>query len=877
LFSTAGPGASQVLTEVMAQEQREWDSTMIEKREILLNNLRRTPGSLDETLQQTVPQGVAYHNAGMTIEERELVESAFREGLILVLTATSTLAAGVNLPAKRVIFRQPYIGNQFLDATRYKQMCGRAGRAGHDKIGESFLIVEQRDMKKAKDLLVEPLKKCTSALCADKIGLSRAVLEVIAAEIVATSNDVELWLKCTLFYEQCGQTSEGYEKVHQTCKDALEYLEKKGFIKWHGGNLQRFSPSPFGTATFLSSLPPRDAMIVAKDLNQARRCFILSSPLHLLYQVTPVTGNPDPPWRSYADIFHRWTSSEDKKVAEQIGIAEQKLFSFSRNPPKFGTSDNDPTLLKYKRFYAAMVLNYLVKENSVGKVASQFEIQRGSLQMLQDKAATFAKMVSQFCQRLNWWDLEVLTNSYAKQLNYGCQADVLPLFEIRAIKGPTARALFKAGLRSVAAVAMSSEAAILQALSANSAFKLRRDSGSDEKALKTIQHHYEKDKNLARAILKGATGLIRQQAAELNQSLVTHAAALEPEAPPATATDHASTATSQPPKQLLHLPEGGGSGPAVGSPRLAASSPAFFGDRERHGNCTCVCVTTKNECEQFWQLVDRHGKDRFGWSVVTGSRRSALAPIFTKGVSVSGKTGTVKTDTLVLHGVCICWSEQEAYYVACIDNDAMREKLLSLICTSPNQKVSFDMKQGLHAISAVTQEPASQLQGEPMDPQLAAWMLDPDIAIAKLDLRQLLKTYGCPPMTLSMMRSWNACVHTCSAFGLMRKLDALLEEQQLHEPFVQTQMKMYPVWVHMELGGFGYDKAQGLEYDKQLAAAVAALEKLAHQQAGKTFELTSPKQVGQVLYQHLQLAPNPKTKVKEGKLRENSPPTISLP
>ena len=64
---------------------------------------------------------------------------------------------------------------------------------------------------------------------------------------------------------------------------------------------------------------------------------------------------------------------------------------------------------------------FLVQEWSVGKVALKFEVQRGSLQLLQDKAATFAKMVSGFCQRLNWWDLEVLTGSYAKQLNYGCQ------------------------------------------------------------------------------------------------------------------------------------------------------------------------------------------------------------------------------------------------------------------------------------------------------------------------------------------------------------------------------------------------------------------------------------------------------------------------
>ncbi len=95
-------------------------------------------------LLDLIKKGVAPHHAGMLPAVKNLVERLFQKGLIKVVFATETLAAGINMPARTTIIssisKRTDEGHRLLSANEFLQMSGRAGRRGMDEIGYVVII-----------------------------------------------------------------------------------------------------------------------------------------------------------------------------------------------------------------------------------------------------------------------------------------------------------------------------------------------------------------------------------------------------------------------------------------------------------------------------------------------------------------------------------------------------------------------------------------------------------------------------------------------------------------------------------------------------------------------------------------------------------------
>ncbi|KAM9191809.1 putative ATP-dependent RNA helicase DDX60 [Dugong dugon] len=90
-----------------------------------------------EELKALAKRGIGYHHSCLSAKEKQLVEILFRKGFIKVVTATGTLALGINMPCKSVVFAQNSV---YLDALNYRQMSGRAGRRGQDLLGDVYFF-----------------------------------------------------------------------------------------------------------------------------------------------------------------------------------------------------------------------------------------------------------------------------------------------------------------------------------------------------------------------------------------------------------------------------------------------------------------------------------------------------------------------------------------------------------------------------------------------------------------------------------------------------------------------------------------------------------------------------------------------------------------
>jgi helicase len=152
--------------------------------------------------------GVAFHHAGLRSGHRAVVESAFRERDVACICATPTLAAGVNVPARRVVVRDQRRygegGMAWIPTLEVHQMCGRAGRPGLDPHGEAVLVADADTRGEVRERYVEGEPEAVESQLAEPGALRTHVLAAVATGFAATESEILDVFEGTFYARETG-------------------------------------------------------------------------------------------------------------------------------------------------------------------------------------------------------------------------------------------------------------------------------------------------------------------------------------------------------------------------------------------------------------------------------------------------------------------------------------------------------------------------------------------------------------------------------------------------------------------------------------------------------------------------------------------------
>ncbi|KKK12879.1 DNA-directed DNA polymerase theta [Aspergillus rambellii] len=421
----------------------------VNRRLDLSAELRSLPSGLDPALETPLIKGVGFHHAGMTTEEREAIAQAYNQGILKVLVATCSLAAGVNLPARRVIINGARMGRDLVGPAMLRQMCGRAGRKGKDDAGETYLICGSSDLQAVCDLLEADMPAIESCLAPEKRGLKRALLEAIATGLVSGYEAIKEYVKCTLLYRTVDK-----KLSYSIMNSALQELVDENLL--HSNDEESYVATQLGQAIVSSAFAPEDGLFVYEELKRALQAFVMDGDMHIFYMFTPlqVGATTQIDWPIFRDQLDGLDESGLRAlqfVGVQPGFVNtmvQSGASLKENTPEEVTRARI-----YRRAYTAFQLRDLSNEVPLQAIANRYRIPRGAVQSLAQQCHGFAAGIVKFCQRMGWGMLAAVLDHMRDRLEAGARADLLEMAQVAYVKGWTARLLRDNGFRNLRALA----------------------------------------------------------------------------------------------------------------------------------------------------------------------------------------------------------------------------------------------------------------------------------------------------------------------------------------------------------------------------------------------------------------------------------------
>jgi helicase len=402
-------------------------SLMLEKKEItelektskkILSENEHT--ELVKTLALLVKKGVAFHHAGLNQKCRETIETEFRKGKIKLLSSTPTLAAGVNLPARRVVISNVNRYNAKVGANRpisileYKQLCGRAGRPQYDDYGESIIVGNGNTEDLIEYYINGEPEPIVSKITDDK-SLRTHILSVIVTHPGIKKEEIlEFFL----------QTLGGLQSRKPTIKFAIDislrFLSSKYLIIKKG---ERFAATEFGKKTSMLYIDPLTATYFRdsiENVSQERK-----HTLGFLHLIT-----------NCEEFFPKFS-------------LRQKDYELASLMIENNSSELLEPISEYDCSRSLLALQSWLTESTELSLSDSLGIESGDMHRMTENADWLTYCLREISKHVERADLLEELDDLRKRVVYGIREELLDLVKIKGIGRVRSRILYKHGIKNL--------------------------------------------------------------------------------------------------------------------------------------------------------------------------------------------------------------------------------------------------------------------------------------------------------------------------------------------------------------------------------------------------------------------------------------------
>ena len=387
--------------------------------------------SLSESLAEMVKRGTAFHHAGLGGAHRRIIEDDFRQGKIKVLTATPTLAFGVNLPARIVViqdYRRYEAGYGYypISVLEYKQMAGRAGRPKYDKFGEALLIAktaDEADYLMESYVLARP-ERIWSRLAVERI-MRTHVLATIAADFAHTERGI---------YEFFGRTFYAYQYDIDAIKGIigkiLKYLHDEEMIEVYGDDI---FATKFGKRISELYIDPVSGVIIRDAAKQKAACLTELSLFHLVAH-TPDMGPVLRPYSQELDEIAVLTEEHQEELLVPVPDEWEDHIAYEEFLGEIKT---------------ALVLKAWIEEVSENEIIEKHRTQPGDLYRTIENAKWLLHATHELTSLFANKQIPPEATRLIQRVEKGVKKELLPIVKLEGVGRARGRIIYDAGYKTI--------------------------------------------------------------------------------------------------------------------------------------------------------------------------------------------------------------------------------------------------------------------------------------------------------------------------------------------------------------------------------------------------------------------------------------------